>query len=387
MPSATAGCIQACGRRRDLSYFARDFAGNVRVTADMGIGVVIIGPIRIRKSRVAMMLPEFMNEVEITVPGGPDVLKIRKAPIPRLGAGQILVKVEAAGVNRPDVIQRQGNYPMPHGVNPIPGLEVAGTVVAIADDVDNFALGERICGLTNGGGYAEYCLVPATQALPIPAKMTAVEAAAVPETFFTVWANLFQMAAAKRGDTILIHGGTSGIGTTALMLCKEFSIEAFATAGSAQKCDAIEALGGKPINYRTSEFAEEVLAQTGGRGVDIVLDIMGGSYIKGNLAALARDGRLVVIGFLGGTIADGVDLQALALKRAKITGSTMRARTSPEKAQIARELRMRVWPLLEAGRCQPIVHRIFPLAEASSAHAMMESGDHIGKIVLRVSDE
>lgn len=353
----------------------------------MGIGVVIIGPIRIRKSRVAMMLPEFMNEVEITVPGGPDVLKIRKAPIPRLGAGQILVKVEAAGVNRPDVIQRQGNYPMPHGVNPIPGLEVAGTVVAIADDVDNFALGERICGLTNGGGYAEYCLVPATQALPIPAKMTAVEAAAVPETFFTVWANLFQMAAAKRGDTILIHGGTSGIGTTALMLCKEFSIEAFATAGSAQKCDAIEALGGKPINYRTSEFAEEVLAQTGGRGVDIVLDIMGGSYIKGNLAALARDGRLVVIGFLGGTIADGVDLQALALKRAKITGSTMRARTSPEKAQIARELRMRVWPLLEAGRCQPIVHRIFPLAEASSAHAMMESGDHIGKIVLRVSDE
>lgn len=334
-----------------------------------------------------MVIPKYMNEIEIAAPGGPEVLEMRKSPVPQPKAGEILVKVEAAGVNRPDVIQRQGRYPLPPGVNPIPGLEVAGTVVAVGDDVTDYRIGDRVCGLTNGGGYAEYCLVPATQALPVPAGMTAVEAAAIPETFFTVWANLFQMAGAKRGDTVLIHGGTSGIGTTALILCKELGIEAFATAGSEQKCEAIAALGGKPINYRSSDFAAEVLAQTGGRGVDIILDIMGGSYIKGNLTALARDGRLVVIGFLGGTVADGVDLQAMALKRATITGSTMRARTAPEKAQIAAELRAQVWPLLEAGKCRPIIHHVFPLADASLAHAMMESGDHVGKIVLRVDDE
>lgn len=332
-----------------------------------------------------MVTPDFMNEIEITAPGGPEVLKLRKSPVPQPKAGEVLVKVEAAGVNRPDVIQRQGNYPLPPGVNPILGLEVAGTVVAVGDDVSGFKVGDNVCGLTNGGGYAEYCLLPASQTLPVPAGLTFVEAAAIPETFFTVWANLFQMASAKRGDAVLIHGGTSGIGTTALMLCKAFGIEAFATAGSEQKCKAITALGGKSINYRTRDFAAEVLAQTGGRGVDIILDIMGASYLAGNLTALARDGRLVVIGFLGGSIADGLDLQALALKRATITGSTMRARTGPEKAKIASELRTHVWPLLEAGLCRPLIHQVFPLTDAASAHALMESGAHIGKIVLNVA--
>lgn len=334
-----------------------------------------------------MITPEFMNEIEITAPGGPEVLQMRKSPVPQPKAGEILVKVEAAGVNRPDAIQRQGLYPLPPGVNPVPGLEVAGTVAAVGDGETGYTIGEKVCGLTNGGGYAEYCLVPATQTLPIPTGMTFIEAAAVPETFFTVWANLFQMAGAKRGDKVLIHGGTSGIGTTALMLCEAFGIEAFATAGSEQKCEAIAALGGKPINYRTTDFAAEVLAQTGGVGVDIILDIMGASYLQGNLAALARDGRLMVIGFLGGTVAKDVDLQALVLKRATITGSTMRARTAAEKAHIAAGLRTHAWPLLEAGQCRPVIHRIFPLAEAAAAHALMESGAHIGKIVLQVAQE
>lgn len=334
-----------------------------------------------------MIIPDFMNEIEVTEPGGPEVLKIRKSPVPQPHAGEILVKVEAAGVNRPDIIQRQGHYPMPPGVNPIPGLEVAGTVVGIGGDVTEYRIGDKVCGLTNGGGYAEYCRVPAKQALPVPAGLTSVEAAAIPETYFTVWANLFQMAAAKRGDTALIHGGTSGIGTTALMLCKAFGIETFATAGSENKCEAISALGGKPINYRTTDFAAEVLAQTGGRGIDIILDIIGGSYITGNLTALAREGRLVVIGFLGGTVANSVDLQAMALKRATITGSTMRARTAPEKAQIACELYTHVWPLLKAGLCRPIIHQVFSLTDTASAHALMESGNHIGKIVLQVASE
>ncbi|MCI1033698.1 zinc-binding dehydrogenase [Raoultella terrigena] len=332
-----------------------------------------------------MPLPEYMNEVEITAPGGPDVLRIRKAPLPLPGPDEVLVQVAAAGVNRPDVIQRQGKYPMPDGVTPVPGLEVAGNVVALGDNVTDIAIGDKVCGLTNGGGYAEYCLLPATQCLPVPTGVSMVEAAAIAETFFTVWANLFQMAKAKRGDRVLIHGGTSGIGTTALMLCAAFGIECFATAGSEDKCAAVASLGGQPINYRTDDFAAVILSQTQGRGVDIILDIMGASYFRSNLTALARDGRLVVIGFLGGAIADGVDLQAMALKRATITGSTMRARTAQEKARIAAELRAQVWPLLASGQCRPIIDQVFRLEDAPLAHAMMERGDHIGKIVLQVT--
>ncbi|WP_404680711.1 NAD(P)H-quinone oxidoreductase [Raoultella terrigena] len=326
-----------------------------------------------------------MNEVEITAPGGPEVLRVRKAPLPLPGPDEVLVHVAAAGVNRPDVIQRQGNYPMPDGVTPVPGLEVAGNIVAIGDNATDWAIGDKVCGLTNGGGYAEYCLLPATQCLPVPTGVSMIEAAAIAETFFTVWANLFQMAKAKRGDRVLIHGGTSGIGTTALMLCAAFGIECFATAGSEDKCAAVAALGGQPINYRTDDFAAVILSQTRGRGVDIILDIMGASYFKSNLTALARDGRLVVIGFLGGAIADGVDLQAMALKRATITGSTMRARTAQEKARIAAELRAQVWPLLASGQCRPVIDQVFRLEDAPLAHARMERGDHIGKIVLQVT--
>lgn len=333
----------------------------------------------------AANLPALMTEVVITAPGDASVMQLHQAPVPQPQPGQVLVRVQAAGINRPDVLQRQGKYPMPPGVNPIPGLEVAGTVVAIGAGVTQFSPGDRVCGLTNGGGYAEYCIVPVGQCLPVPANMTATQAAAVPETFFTVWANLFQMGRTQTGDIVLVHGGTSGIGTTALMLCREFGARALATAGSDDKCRAIEQLGAEAINYRQQDFAEVVLAKTGGRGVDVILDIMGGSYLAGNVAALARDGRLVVIGLMGGRTAE-LDLQLLMLKRGVITGSTLRARSTEEKAAIASALLARVWPALSAGRCLPIIHRVFPLAEVADAHRMMESGEHIGKIVLKVSD-
>lgn len=332
------------------------------------------------------LLPERMTEIVITKPGGPEVLEPRSVSVPRPGPGELLVRVEAAGVNRPDVIQRMGQYPMPPGASPTPGLEVAGEVVVIGHGVAGFAVGDAVCGLANGGGYAEYCLLPAGQTLPRPTGVDSIQAAAVPETFFTVWANLFGIGRATKGDDVLIHGGTSGIGTTALTLCREFGIRAFATAGSDQKCTAIRELGGEAINYRERDFAEEVLKRTEGRGVDVILDIMGGSYFDRNIAALAPDGRLVVIGFLGGTIAEQIDLQALALKRAIVTGSTMRSRTATEKAKIADELRAHVWPILSAGRCLPIVDEVFPLSRAADAHRMMEAGDHIGKIVLSVPD-
>jgi putative PIG3 family NAD(P)H quinone oxidoreductase len=325
-------------------------------------------------------IPDRMTEIAITAPGGPEVLQPRAVSVPRPGRSELLVRVEAAGVNRPDVLQRTGHYPMPPGVNPTPGLEIAGEVAAIGHSVSGFMVGDKICALTNGGGYAEYCLLPEGQALPRPAGVGAIEAAAIPETFFTVWANLFRIARAAEGDQVLIHG----IGTTALMLCREFGIRTFATAGSAEKCAAIRELGASAINYREKDFAEAVLELTDGRGVDVILDIMGGSYFDRNMTALALGGRLVVIGFLGGTVAERLDLQALALKRATITGSTMRSRTTAEKAEIAEDLRDKVWPVLSAGRCRPIVHAVFPLARAAEAHRLMESGGHVGKIVLEV---
>ena len=332
-----------------------------------------------------MSLPNEMTRIEITEPGGPEVLQARRVPLPTVGEGQVLIRVHAAGINRPDALQRAGKYPMKPGMDPIPGLEVAGEVVALGPGVTRFAVGDRVCALTNGGGYAEYCAVPAGQTLPVPDGVDWVQAAAIPETFFTVWANLFGLGGAKAGQRVLIHGGTSGIGTTALMLCREFGIEAFATAGSAEKCDAIRQLGGQPINYREEDFAEVIAQKTADQGVNVILDIMGGSYLNGNISALAMDGRLVMLGFLGGARANDIDLLAILGKRAVVTGSLLRARTATEKAAIADQLQEHVWPALSAGRCLPIIDKVYPLADAAQAHARMEGGDHIGKIVLQVA--
>jgi len=331
-----------------------------------------------------MTLPNEMTRIEITEPGGPEVLQSRRVPLPVVAEGEVLIRVHAAGVNRPDALQRAGKYPMKPGMNPIPGLEVAGEVVAVGNGVSTFAVGDRVCALTNGGGYAEYCAVPAGQVLPIPDGLDWIQAAAIPETFFTVWANLFGLGGASRGQRALIHGGTSGIGTTALMLCREFGIEAFATAGSADKCAAIHNLGGEAINYREQDFAAVIAEKTAGQGVNVILDIMGGSYLNGNISALGMDGRLVMIGFLGGARANDIDLLAILGKRAVVTGSLLRARTSAEKAAIADQLREHVWPALAAGRCLPMIDKVYPLTDAAKAHAHMEAGDHIGKIVLKI---
>jgi putative PIG3 family NAD(P)H quinone oxidoreductase len=325
-----------------------------------------------------------MTQIEIDEPGGPEVLQPHQVPVPTAGAGEVLIRVHAAGVNRPDVLQRAGQYPMKPGMNPIPGLEVAGEVVGVGAGVSDFVIGDKVCALTNGGGYAQYCVVPASQALPIPDGLDWVQAAAIPETFFTVWANLFEMGGARKGQRVLIHGGTSGIGTTALMLCREFGIEAFATAGSEEKCTVIRELGATAINYREQDFAQAILEQTAGQGVNVVLDIMGGSYLNNNVKALALEGRLVMLGFLGGAVAKDIDLLAIMAKRASVTGSLLRSRTREEKAEIAQQLREHVWPVLAAGRCLPMIDEVYPLTEAARAHARMEGGDHIGKIVLRV---
>ncbi|MGZ9706070.1 NAD(P)H-quinone oxidoreductase [Pseudomonas sp. GNP013] len=331
-----------------------------------------------------MTLPHTMTLIEITEFGGPDVLKPRQEAVPTPGPGDLLIRVHAAGVNRPDALQRAGKYPMKPGMSPIPGLEVAGEVVALGDGVTQYSVGDRVCALTNGGGYAQFCTVPAGQALPIPEGMDWIQAAAVPETFFTVWANLFGLGNAHTGERVLIHGGTSGIGTTALMLCREFGIQAFATAGSADKCAAIAKLGAEPINYREQDFADVIAKKTDNQGVDVILDIMGASYLNNNLKALGMDGHLVMLGFLGGGKANDVDLLTILSKRAVITGSLLRARTADEKAAIADQLREYVWPVLAQGRCLPIIDQVFDYTQADQAHARMEGGDHIGKIVLRV---
>lgn len=329
-------------------------------------------------------LPATMLEIQITAPGPADVLKPRHVALPTPNAGEVLIHVRAAGVNRPDVLQREGHYPIPPGANPTPGLEVAGTVAAIGEGVSTHAVGDEVCALTNGGGYAQYCVVPEGQVLQIPRGVSMAQAAAIPETFFTVWANLFLMGRARRGEVALIHGGTSGIGTTALMLCRELGVRAFATAGGTEKCEAIRELGAEPINYRQESFVEVVLARTEGRGADVILDIMGAAYFADNLATLARDGRLLLIGFLGGGVAERVNLQTIMAKRAIVTGSAMRPRSTQEKAAIAASLREHVWPVLAQGRCLPMIHATYPLARAADAHREMESSQHIGKIVLEV---
>jgi NADPH:quinone reductase len=323
-----------------------------------------------------------MTCIEITQPGEPEVLKTVQRPDPVPGRGEVLIRVTAAGVNRPDVLQRRGNYPPPSGASDIPGLEVAGTIAATGAGVEGWRTGDAVCALVSGGGYATMCVAPAPQCLRVPATLDLVAAAAIPETFFTVWTNVFDRGRLLAGETALFHGGTSGIGTTAIQLAVARGATAFATAGSDEKVQACEALGARrAINYRTQDFVEVIRDATGGAGVDLILDIMGGSYLNRNLAALAVDGRLVQIGLMGGESAS-VDLRRVLGRRLTITGSTLRPRSVAEKGEIADALAREVWPLLEAGVVKPIVFKTFPLADAAAAHRLMESSEHVGKIVL-----
>lgn len=323
-----------------------------------------------------------MKAVEITQPGPPEVLQLVERPEPFPAAGEVLIDVTAAGVNRPDVLQRLGKYPVPPGASDIPGLEVAGVVAAVGADVRGWTVGEPICALLAGGGYAERAVAPQEQCLPIPKGLTAIQAAGIPETFFTVWTNVFQRGRLKAGETILIHGGTSGIGTTAIQLAHVFGARVFTTAGSDAKCAAAKALGAdEAFNYRTQDWVAAAKDATGGRGVDLILDMVGGDYIGRNLDLLVVEGRLVQIAFLKSAKAE-LDFSVMMRKRQWITGSTLRPRTPLEKGEIARELLEQVWPLLEQGRVAPVIHQTFPLADAAAAHRMMEAGTHIGKLVL-----
>jgi putative PIG3 family NAD(P)H quinone oxidoreductase len=325
-----------------------------------------------------------MLAVEIACPGGPDVLRPVERPAPEPGIGELLVRVEAAGVNRPDIMQRLGKYPPPPGASDIPGLEIAGRIERIGEGVRRWRAGDRVCALVAGGGYAEYCVVPEPQCLPIPDGLDAAAAAALPETFFTVWTNLFERARLQRGERVLVHGGTSGIGTTAIQLARAFGATAIATAGSDEKRAACERLGASAINYRQADFVAATRELTGGRGVVVVVDIVGGGYLPRNLECLALNGRLVQIGLIGGTRAE-INLATILQKRLTITGSTLRARSVEEKGAIARQLEQHVWPLLASGAVKPIVHAMLPLRQAADAHRLLESGDVIGKIVLVVS--
>ncbi len=323
-----------------------------------------------------------MRVVVASRPGGPEVLgiELRPRPVPR--EGEILIKVEAAGVNRPDVLQRMGHYPPPPGASDVLGLEAAGTVAARGPNAGRHAEGARVTALVAGGGYADFCVAHETNALPIPAGLTAVEAAAIPETYFTVWTNVFDRGALKPGETLLVHGGTSGIGTTAIMLGKAFGAKVIATAGSDEKASRCERLGADlGVNYRTGDFVARTLAATNGRGADVILDMVGGDYVARNYAAAAVDARIVQIAFMQGQTAT-IDLRPIMQKRLVHTGSTLRPRSPAEKAAIAKALMAKVWPLLEAGRCKPVIDSVFPFEEAAKAHARIESGAHVGKIVL-----
>lgn len=324
-----------------------------------------------------------MQQVIITEPGGVDKLAYETVTIPEVKADEVLVKVHAFGINRPDILQRQGLYPMPPGVTQVPGLEVAGEVVAIGAEVTQFKLGDKVCGLTNGGGYAEYCVVPQSQTLHIPENVSFVEAAAIPETFFTVWANMFQMGKAKAGEVVLVHGGTSGIGTTALMLCKALGIKTFATVGSDEKVQAIANLT-DAINYKTQDFEHLINEKTDNAGVDVILDMVGAPYLEKNLNLLRRDGRLVYIAFLGGAKAKEVKLGQIMMKRLTITGSTMRARNTAEKAEIAQGLQDHVAPLWAKGECLPMIYQTFEFDQIQAAHACMDTGEHVGKVVVKI---
>lgn len=334
---------------------------------------------------MAEEIPKVMTAIEITAPGGPRVLKPAERAVPEPKPGELLVRVRSAGVNRPDVLQRQGDYPPPPGASDIPGLEIAGDVVATGEDVTRFRIGERITALVAGGGYAQYCTVSETNALPIPAGYGFIEAAAIPETYFTVWHNVFERGALQSGESFLVHGGSSGIGTTAIQLAKAFGATVMTTAGSDDKCDACIKLGADhAINYRNEDFVEAVKQATGGNGVNLILDMVGGDYIGRNYDAAAFDGRIVQIAFLNGPKAT-TDITKLMVKRLQHTGSTLRARTVEFKAGIARELELKVWPLLAERRVAPVIDMVYPLHEAWRAHERMEDGQHIGKIVLDVN--
>jgi putative PIG3 family NAD(P)H quinone oxidoreductase len=324
-----------------------------------------------------------MQQVIITEPGGVEKLAYESVNIPVPKADEVLVKVHAFGINRPDILQRQGLYPMPKGVTPVPGLEVAGIVESVGSDVTQFKVGDKVCGLTNGGGYAEYCVVPESQILNIPQGVSFIQAATIPETFFTVWANVFQMGQAKAGETVLVHGGSSGIGTTVLMLCKSLGIKTFATVGTDEKVAAIADLT-TAINYKTQNFEQVINEQTDNQGVDIILDMVGAPYLEQNLNLLRRDGRLVYIAFLGGAKAKEVKLGQIMMKRLTITGSTMRARTTAEKAEIAQGLQQTVAPLWAKGECLPMIYKTFQFNQIQEAHAAMDTGEHVGKIVVQV---
>lgn len=329
--------------------------------------------------------PDTMNAVEIAEFGPPEGLKPCTRPTPEAGHGEVLVKVEAAGVNRPDVMQRSGNYPPPPGASDLPGLEIAGTVAACGPGVTDLAVGDAVCALVAGGGYAEYCPAPAALCLPVPAGFSMVQAAALPETFFTVWTNVFQRGALTGGESVLIHGGSSGIGTTAIQLAKAFGARVIATAGSADKCKACEDLGAeRGINYKDEDFVAVIDEMTGGDGVNLILDMVGGDYTMRNLKSLAVEGRLVQIAVLNGPKIADFDILPVMMKRLTVTGSTLRPRTVAQKAVIADELRAQVWPLLESGAVVPVIDGTFPLAEAAQAHARMEGSGHIGKIMLEV---
>ncbi|MBT2186873.1 NAD(P)H-quinone oxidoreductase [Sphingobium nicotianae] len=331
-----------------------------------------------------MAVPQMMRAVAISAPGGPEVLVETQVAVPVPGPGEVLIEVAAAGVNRPDVFQRKGAYPPPPGASPLPGLEVSGTIVAVGADVDPVVMGQLVCSLVAGGGYAEYVIAPYGHCLPVPAALSMEEAAALPETLMTVWHNLFERAFVVTGDSVLIHGGTSGIATMAISLCRLFGITTIVTCGSEVKCQAARDWGaGHAINYRAEDFVEAVKRITGGTGVTAVLDMVGGDYIARNLDCLAEDGRHVSIAVLGGGKAE-IAIRHLMVRRLTMTGSTLRPRSTGFKALLVEEILRNVWPHAEAGELRPAMDRIFPLAQASDAHARMEAGDHVGKIVLKV---
>jgi putative PIG3 family NAD(P)H quinone oxidoreductase len=334
-----------------------------------------------------MALPNTMTAIEISAPGGPDMLKPTQRPVPEVGAGEILIEVHAAGINRPDVLQRLGKYEPPAGTTDIPGLEVAGQVAALGAGVEGLSVGDKVCALLAGGGYAEYVSVPAEQVLPLPEGLSFVEGAVLPETFFTVWSNVFDRGRLQAGETFLVHGGSSGIGMTAIPLAKAFGARVFTTAGSAEKCSAcLEAGADRAINYKEEDFVEVIKAETGGKGVDVVLDMVGGEYIARSVSIMAMEGRHVSIAFLQSPKI-ALNFFPVMMKRLTLTGSTLRSRPIADKAAIADQLRQKVWPLLASGALKPRVHQVFSLSDAAGAHALMESSQHIGKIALTVKDE
>ena len=329
------------------------------------------------------LMPDLMNAIAIAAPGGPEVLQPCRLPVPRPSAGQVLIKVAYAGVNRPDVIQRQGLYPPPPGASPLPGLEVAGEIVALGAGVEIALIGQQVCALVAGGGYADYCLAQADHCLPVPPELPLAEAAAIPETLFTVWHNLFERGWVREGESVLVHGGTSGIGSMAILLGKHFGLTTIVTCGSGDKCQAALAIGADhAIDYKTQDYVAEVARITDGKGVEVVLDMVAGSYVARNLKCLAEDGRHVTIALQGGAKAE-INMGVVMTRRLTLTGSTLRPRSNEFKALVAQEIAQYVWPLVEVGLLRPVMDKVFPLAEAAAAHARMEAGAHIGKIVLQ----